>query len=205
MSRILLVRHGETIWNHELRYQGHRDVPLSDVGRSQALLLQERLKEGKIDNIYASDLSRAKETADIIAQPHQKDVILLPELRETNFGDWEGMSYQEIGVKYKKLLEEWVVDPENIRIPGGETLREVAERCMEGLWNIVKKHKNETTLIVAHGGINRVIIARLLNIPLNIYWQIRQDNVALNVFDIYDGNKAIISTINDISHLKNIP
>jgi phosphoserine phosphatase len=205
MGRILLVRHGETIWNHELRYQGHCDVPLSDVGREQAKALMERLKNVEIHSFYASDLSRAKETAEIIAGPHKKEVNSVFELRETNFGEWEGLSYNDIGTKYKELLDQWILDPENVRIPGGETLREVAKRCNIGLQKIIKEHQNETVLIVAHGGINRLILSKFLRLPLNRYWQIKQDNVALNVIDIYENNKVIVGAINDVGHLKILP
>ena len=94
--RLILVRHGSTAWNEEGKYQGTIDIPLSDRGRQEAEMVAERLRDEKIDAVYSSNLRRARETAEIIARPHGLPVQVIEELGEMNFGDWEGMTAQEI-------------------------------------------------------------------------------------------------------------
>lgn len=201
MTKIILVRHGETIWNRELRYQGHQDVPLSEKGREQAIKLRERLAAEKIDAFYASDLSRALETAGIIARHHGQEVLPVPELRETNFGRWEGMTYNEIIAAYSEEMQKWREDPLANRIPGGETLQEVADRCMAGINRIIARHPDQTVLVAAHGGTIRVVVSSILGLDLRNYWKIKQDNVAVNIIEFYDNHRAIICLLNDTGHL----
>ncbi len=100
MTKLLLVRHGQTLWNHVARYQGHTDIDLSDTGRTQAKLLSMRLAGVSLQAVYASDLRRALDTARIIAEPHDLAVQALPQLREINFGAWEGLTFKEIKAGY---------------------------------------------------------------------------------------------------------
>lgn len=205
MGRMFLVRHGETIWNNELRYQGHSDIPLNSAGKEQASKLAERLKGEKIDYFYASDLSRAMETAQIIAQPHGKTVTGVELLRETRFGVWEGLKFTEIKEKYPEIWKQWQVDPRGTLIPEGEYLDEVAVRVMQGIKEIINRHADDSVLVVAHGGTIRLILAELLEMDIRNLWRIRQDNTALNIIDIY-GDRPIVATINDIHHLgKGLP
>ncbi|MDA8234804.1 MAG: alpha-ribazole phosphatase [Clostridia bacterium] len=203
MTRLFLVRHGETAWNSEMRYQGHSDIPLSEKGLAQARALSKKLAAEDFDAFYASDLSRARETAEIIAQPHGKAVITKPALRETKFGAWEGLKHCEIQERFPEVLEKWVADPYSIKIPDGESLQEVSDRVMAGLEEILKNHPDERVVIAAHGGTIRVILASILGMELNQYWRLRQDNTALNIVDYY-GEKAIVALVNDISHLNGL-
>ncbi len=205
MTRLFLVRHGETEWNKSLRYQGHRDIPLSDKGRAQARKIAIRLSEEKIDAAYASDLSRAMQTAQIICSLHNGlEVRGLPEIRETNFGHWEGLTYREIDQQFHEVMKGWRTNPRDTRIPGGESLGEVADRCWAGLNRIIEENPDRNVLVVAHGGIIRVIVATVLGMSLNDYWKIKQDNVSLNIIEFYNRDRAILCLLNDISHL-NIP
>lgn len=205
MGRMFLVRHGETIWNNELRYQGHTDVPLNAAGREQATKLADRLKGEKIDYFYASDLSRAMETAQIIAKPHGKTVTGVELLRETRFGVWEGLKFTEIQEKYPTIWNQWKVDPRGTLIPEGEYLDEVAVRVMQGIKQIITRHPDDSVLVVAHGGTIRLILAEFLEMDIRNLWRIRQDNTALNVIDIY-GDRPIVAVINDVHHLgKGLP
>lgn len=202
MLRLYLVRHGETVWNQSLRYQGHTDVPLSDTGRRQAELLAGRLAREEIDAFFASDLSRARETAEILARPHGKEVIIDPLFRETKFGHWEGLTYQEIVEKYPREMAMWRERPSLTRIPGGETLDEVASRIRTGLERLLARYPQGKVVLVAHGGVNRIIICQALGLPVDCYWKIRQDNTALNIIEYYDqGEKAILCLLNDTNHL----
>lgn len=200
MTRIYFVRHGETEWNASLRYQGHADIPLGDAGIAQARALSERLKTVKFAGCYASDLSRALQTAEIIAEPHGLVVQSLPQLRETHFGVWEGLTYNQIVDQYPEHMRNWQSDPVSTVIPGGESLGDVAERVNQGLAMVLKQHQEGNVLVAAHGGTIRIILATILGMDLSHYWKLRQDNTAVNIVDFYD-ERAIVMTINDIHHL----
>lgn len=113
MTRFFLVRHGETVWNRERKYQGQSDIPLTDEGRIQAEKLSERLKNEEIDIIYSSNLKRAVETAEIIAVNHESEVRPTPLMRELNFGVWEGMTFEQVTQSWPQEYEEWRCDPHN--------------------------------------------------------------------------------------------
>lgn len=204
MTRIYLVRHGETLWNKDLRYQGHRDIPLSEVGLAQAEKISARLAAEKLDVIYASDLSRAMETARIIARPHNLPIKTEPRLKETNFGLWEGLTYKELNEQFPEDMNGWRTNPRDTKIPGGESLAEVMLRCKEGMDALIKENLNRTILLVAHGGIIRMIIAEILGMDINSYWKIKQDNVALNIIEYYGEDRAILCLLNDINHLQTV-
>ncbi|MGB9792453.1 MAG: alpha-ribazole phosphatase [Thermacetogeniaceae bacterium] len=199
MTRIYLVRHGETLWNNAARYQGHTDIELSETGRKQAYALAKRLANENIDAIYASDLRRALETASILAVPHKLPVQALPELREINFGVWEGLTFEEIKTKYQDLAERWHNLPATVRIPGGETFEEVKERAYNTILKLVQKHDPGTIIVVTHGGTIRAIICALLGIDLNHAFRIRQDNGSLNIIEFYE-NWGVLCLLNDTTH-----
>lgn len=200
--RIYLVRHGETEWNASMKYQGHADVPLSDQGRNQAVLLGKRLAALKFDGFYASDLARAYETARIISQHHNQDIKTLPELRELNFGCWEGLDINEIKGRYPEEIKQWWESPLLTRIPGGETLDEMVERTTTAVKNIVKSYSNGSVVLVSHGGVIRSIVGTVLGMDLNKYWRLRQDNACLSIIDFPEWEKGILMLFNDRSHLE---
>src|SRR5690554_1549179 len=139
MTRLYLIRHGETLWNKEKRTQGTKDTSLSDIGRLQGRCLAKHLIGEKIEAIYSSDLSRACETATIVGEEIGIDVQLLPNIREINFGKWEGLTRSEIESNYEKEYSEWLYTPHIAKIPDGETLIEVQKRTLEGINSIIKK------------------------------------------------------------------
>ena len=144
MTTILLARHGETDWNLERRVQGHSDTPLNETGRAQALALAESLDDAALDAIYASDLERAYDTARIVAERKGLLVELLPELRERNFGTWEGLTDMEIFERYPQAKTGSWGD--------AETKEEMAERVLGALHRIAAEHPDGRVLVVTHGG-----------------------------------------------------
>lgn len=199
--RVYLVRHGETAWNAEMRFQGHSNVTLNEKGRQQARALADRLKKENFGGIYASDLERAYETAKIIARPHNLEVQREPGFREINFGFWEGLTFQEIRKKYTETAAKWWEKPLQTPVPGGESLEEVVNRSMTALYNICNRHRGHNILIVSHGGVIRSIISSVLGMDLNEYWRLRQDNLALNIIFFPEWGKGILELFNDCSHL----
>jgi alpha-ribazole phosphatase len=204
LTKLLLVRHGQTLWNHISRYQGHSDIDLSDTGRNQASLLSQRLATVSLQAVYASDLKRALDTARIVAEPHGLDVQALPQLREINFGAWEGLTYKEIESRYPEIASNWYSSPGSTRIPGGETFQELMERAYSTVTDLARKHDPGAIAVVTHGGAIRSIICALLGIDLNNVFRIRQDNATLNIIDFYDGY-GILNLLNDTHHLETEP
>ncbi|MDD3654195.1 MAG: alpha-ribazole phosphatase [Desulfotomaculaceae bacterium] len=199
--RIFFVQHGETTWNVQLKLQGHSDVPLSDRGRKQAELLAQRLANMKIDCLYSSDLSRASETAEIIARTHDLKVNKDPSFRELNFGYWEGLTIEEVKEKYPAELKKWWASPLNTRIPGGEMQAEVVERTTNATKRIIASHNDETVLVVAHGGVIRCIIASVLGMNLNENWRLYLDNTSMSLLEFRRWEKGILKLFNDCAHL----
>lgn len=199
--RLILVRHGETAWNKELRFQGHTDIPLNTQGEEQARSLSLRLATIRFDAVYASDLKRARMTADILVAAHTLPVQELTELREINFGQWEGLTIKEIQARYDREIKDWWSSPLTTRVPGGETFAEVVNRNMDAVKYIFSRHPDGQVLVVAHGGAIRSIIGSVLGIDLNQYWRLRQDNTALNIIELPEWGKGILILFNDCSHL----
>lgn len=201
MTRIILVRHGETTWNKELKYQGHTDTPLSDEGRRQANLVAARLAAEPVAAVYASDLSRALFTAKAIAAPHRLAVTSLPALREIQFGDWEGLTYEGINERWPEEYTQLYHRTDEVRIPGGETFRELKERAAGAVAQLADKHRGDTVVVVSHGGTIRTIVCAALNIHLNHVWDIRQDNTAVSIIE-YHKTRTIVTLLNDTHHLR---
>ncbi|KAF1084494.1 Phosphoserine phosphatase 1 [Sporotomaculum syntrophicum] len=200
-SRLYLVRHGETNWNKETRFQGQVDVPLSEKGMEQAKALSKRLAGQNFAACFSSSLSRARETAAIIANPHHMSVQVMQDLQEMNFGYWEGLTAEEIQQKYDRESAAWWSRPLENRVPGGETLVELAERSVQSVKTIVQQYPEGQVLLVTHGGVIRCIVSAVLGIDLNQYWRLRQDNASLTIIDFYQWEKAILMLYNDCSHL----
>ncbi|RJQ27914.1 MAG: alpha-ribazole phosphatase [Peptococcaceae bacterium] len=202
--RVFLVRHGETIWNATMRYQGHTDIPLSENGLRQAEMLSKKLAGEKISSFYASDLQRAYRTAEILAAPYGLPVVKTAALRELNFGVWEGLTAKQIKEGYAQMFKEWWSAPLTTRISEGETLAEVVERCLVTLQEIVSRHKGEQVVVVSHGGTIRCIVGSVLGMNLNQYWRLRLDNTALSIIDFPEWDKGILALYNDCSHLSEL-
>lgn len=203
MTKVILIRHGETLWNLEMKYQGHCDVALTEKGIKQAELAADSLAKESISAVYASDLCRAFVTAESIANKHDLQVATIPELREINFGQWEGLAYDKINNQWSDIMAKLFTHPDEIQIPDGETFREVKERATIALSALIKKHPNETIVVVSHGGTIRTILCSVLNIPLNHLWNIKQDNTAINILEYYD-DQALVSLVNGTYHLNSL-
>src|SRR5919204_6105697 len=158
MTKLLLTRHGETEWNATHRWQGFTGPPLNELGRKQAHDLAQRLDGTRIDAVYSSDTIRARETAEIVAARLGLQVQQDPRLREVNFGEWEGLTRQEINDRYSGAFSEW--DKCKLAAPtGGETDLAMAERVLEALYEIAQRHEGQQVLVVTSGGPIRAVQA----------------------------------------------
>jgi alpha-ribazole phosphatase len=166
MSRLCLVRHGQTDWNTQGRYHGQSDVPLNDAGRAQAAAIAEQLQVFTFNAIYTSDLQRARETAEIIATKIGLPVRLEPRLREIDQGEWEGQLVEVIQARYEGLWRQRTQDPANVRPPGGETVGEVATRVYRALDDISLLFPHGTILICSHGLALATVICKVKDIEI---------------------------------------
>jgi broad specificity phosphatase PhoE len=204
MSKIYLIRHGETEWNKEGRSQGcSNDIPLSDEGMIQAASIANRLKNEEIDLVFSSNLKRAFQTAKAIAAYHNKEVVMHKEFMEISFGEWEGLKIDEIKERYMDVFNIWRDTPHIAKVPGAESLLEIKERSMTKLMEIVNTEKDKNILIVSHGITIKVLIASIMGIDLANLHKIRQNNTALNIFE-YRNNNFYTHLINDTCHLNSI-
>ncbi len=201
MSKLLLVRHGNTTLNSAERFWGQTDVELSAIGIKQAEQLRDRLATEKIDVIYTSNLRRASLTAEIIASSHQLDVINCTELHEINFGKVEGLTFKEVNQFYPELAKSWPDRDFTFRFPGGESIDDINNRASKFVDRLEKHTSEETILIVAHAGPLRLLICHLLEMETWHWRQIRIDFASLSVLETYPQG-AILNLLNDVSHLK---
>ncbi|MDL1910836.1 histidine phosphatase family protein [Chloroflexi bacterium CFX6] len=177
MTQLCLVRHGQTDWNLEGRYQGQSDVPLNENGFAQAMQLAEQLKGETFAAIYSSDLLRARQTAQPVAKMLGMPVQIEPRLREINQGEWEGVLVEDIRARYAELWSQRTVDPASVRPPGGETVGEVAARVYAALDDIARLFPTERALIVSHGLSIATAICREKGIPVGQAYTVIPENV----------------------------
>lgn len=199
-ARLLLIRHGQTKLHRSDRFWGKTDIGLSDTGLKQAEQLCNRLARYKIDAIYASTLSRASDTAEIIASRHKVRVVQAEELCECSFGYAEGLTFREISKRYPDLARElgsWKATA----FPGGESLEQLNQRVRVFI-NRLNQHPPESTIaIVSHGGPLRLMVCNLLGIGIENWLRLRIDHASLSILETYPQG-AIINLLNDVSHLK---
>ena len=194
------MRHGETEWNVLGRIQGHSDVPLSQNGREQAQTVARRLAGAPLDVVYCSDLSRASETARIIRGHREIPLHATPELRERDYGVFEGLSLEERRDRYPEMFAASLVKDLDFAPTGGESPRATSARMTEFIAGLKARHPDETVLIVGHGGSLRAAIITLMEFPLEATWRFVMSNCSLSVFDTYPDN-AVLRLYNDTSHL----
>ena len=199
--RILLARHGETPWNAEGRYQGQIDIPLSPTGEAQAQALGERLKSIDITRAVASPLSRAQHTAQLALGARADMLLTEPDLQEIAHGEWEGLLASEIHEKDPSRLRAWREEPDTVLMPGGESLRLVLDRSWRGLARAAEGLGDEDTLlVVAHDAVNRVILCRILGLPISRLWSFRQAPTTLNLLEGPDIEQLEVVRMNDCAH-----
>jgi len=203
MTRIYLVRHGQTAWNKEEIFRGRTDVPLNETGLREAQLAGEYFREMEIHAIYSSPLLRAWETAQKIAEVQRLEVRSLQGIIDMCFGEWEGQSLKDVQEKDGQRFQQWKNEPHLVKIPGGETLDEVRDRAMAVLDKTIKSHSGKTLLFVSHRVVNKVILCSILGLDNSHFWQIGQDTTAINLIQHRDG-KYVLSLLNEACHLKRL-
>lgn len=200
--KILLARHGETPWNAEGRYQGQEDIPLSPIGEVQARALGERLSDVRIDRAVASPLGRAARTAQLALGEERAAILATDDgFKEIAHGSWEGLLAEEIRARDPELMHAWRHHPHEVLMPQGESLQQVLDRA----WPAFERAcagmgAHETLLVVAHDAVNRVLLCRILGMPLANLWRFRQAPTTLNLLEGPDVEHLDVVRLNDCSH-----
>lgn len=200
MSQILLVRHGETNWNKEQRLQGHLDIGLNEQGIIQAQLLGKVLAREKIDVAYASDLSRALDTANTITAHHQIPTLVDTQLRERCYGEIQGMTFQEIEQKLPDNHRAWTSRNPDFQPLGGESMRQFYQRVTTCFEKIALNHPNQVILIVAHGGVLDCMYRVACQIDIAEKRKVELLNTSLNRLR-FSQNRFEVESWGDVSHL----
>jgi len=194
-TRLYLVRHGQVAEGQAHRYHGHNDVGLSPEGVRQLEELAAQLKAMPLAGVYASDLRRAFRGAEIISRGRELTPEAVPEFREINFGVWEGLSFEEIAAQYPEDLEARFRDLASFRIPGGESLMEVRARALPRLQELITRHPGQALAVVAHAGVNRIILSDALGLDLSRLFHLDQNYGCLNIVD-YFPDLAVVRLLN---------
>jgi len=199
MLHLMLVRHGETDWNAQRRYQGQTDIPLSAMGKRQAELIGERLAGQKIDVVYASDLKRAWETAQIIAEKSGLEILSEPRLRELKFGVLEGLTFGEAEASYPDMIVAWLEDFNNTP-EGAETIDLFNARIVSLLDDLKRKHGEQIVLLVGHGGSLSEILRVILGLSREQRWYLEMENASLSEVLVSE-DYVSLKRLNDACHL----
>ncbi len=195
-TRIYLVRHGQVEGHQEKRYNGQTDVALTALGQEQFAALTERLREKTVGAVYCSDLSRCVIGARMLAQPHGLQPTLCPALRELNMGDWEGTTWQDLKRLYPEQWQARLDDVVHYRAPGGENLLDVLARVRPQMQQIVEGHRGEEVIVVAHGGVNRLILLDAIGAPPERLFSVEQNYGCLNIIDYFADGNSVVKLVN---------
>lgn len=201
-TTVLLVRHGQSVGNVQQLFCGYDDTPLTDIGIAQAKALGARLATTTIHAAYASDLSRAADTARYALNGREMSVGLDQRLREMHYGDWEGLSGTVIRERDPDLLREFFRG--NLPAPGGETIVQVRERTVAAVREIVTTHQDATVLVASHGNAIMALIAELLGVPEASSWSFAVNNTSLSTLHFSKSGRFTLVGFNDDSHARTL-
>jgi len=202
MAKLILARHGETVWNVEKIYRGRTDVNLDEVGIKQAELLGKYLSNWELEAIYSSPLRRALDMANIIDRYQKIGVHIAEGLIDFDYGEWQSLPEQEAKRLYPTLHNEWHNNPHKVRMPGGESLEDVRRRTVEVVNDVLSKYQG-SVLLVSHRVVNKVLICSLLGLGNSYFWTVKQDVGGITIFNYVDG-RFVLTRHNDTSHLKEL-
>jgi broad specificity phosphatase PhoE len=203
-TRVALIRHGQTAWNQgagEERFRGRTDLPLDNVGLDQARALAGRLRSEPIAAVYASPLTRARQTIAPLAEELGLPVQSHDGLLDINYGDLQGLTHEEAAAAYPDLYALWRSTPGRVRFPGGESLADVRGRFLRLLDELAGSHPGETVAMVGHQMVNKVAVCALLGLGLDQIWRIQQDTCGIDVFQQVEGAWHTLR-LNDTCHLR---
>jgi broad specificity phosphatase PhoE len=199
--RLFVVRHGETAWSRERRFAGARDIPLDPEGLRQCEAVARALAPQVVAAVYASPLERARASAEVIAKPHRLPVETDPAFSEMAFGEWEGLTREEVAARFPAAYEEWRHAPHLLRIAGGETLAEVAERARGAVQELAAAHTGEMIVLVTHAIVTRLIVLDALGLGPERLWTVDATPAGITEIE-YEPGWATVHRMNTLAHLE---
>ncbi|MCS7260898.1 MAG: histidine phosphatase family protein [Anaerolineae bacterium] len=201
MTTVLLVRHGQTVWNREQRFRGQVEVPLDETGLLQAAALAQRIAAAwKPVAIYASPLQRTLQTAAPVARACGLEVIPHTGLLDINFGACTGLSEAEFATRHPQLAAAWYEHPHTVRFPKGEALADVQRRAVALLSDVVAQHPDHTVVLVTHLVVCRVLLCHFLGLDMSHFWEFEPAPASLSILEI-STRGHLLRTLNDTAHL----
>jgi broad specificity phosphatase PhoE len=201
MTRVILVRHGQTEWNRVQRFRGRVDIELNQTGHRQAQAVAERLSTYEIAALYSSPLQRALQTAQPIAETCGLAARPLEGIVDIDYGAWTGLSPEEAETQNPHLFETWRSAPERAEFPQGESLDDVRRRAWDALNEVCSLHMGECIVLVSHDAVNRVLVCAVLGSDNSPYLKIGQDNGAVNIIETEREQHRLV-LLNDTCHLR---
>ena len=199
--RLFVVRHGETAWSRERRFAGSRDVALEPEGLRQCEAVARALAPQAVVAVYASPLERARASAEVIAKPHRLPVEIDPAFGEMAFGEWEGLTREEVAARFPAAYEEWRHAPHLVRIGGGETLARVAERARGAVRALAATHAGKTIVLVTHAIVTRLIVLDALGLGPERLWTVDATPAGITEIE-YEPGWATVHRMNTLAHLE---
>ncbi len=203
MPRILLIRHGQTEWNRRGIFRGRADVPLSPAGVRQMEALAARVATERPARIYTSPLERARTSARILCPAGAQPPLVVEDLTDMSYGEWEGKPEETVRVHYPDLYARWMAEPHRVRHPGGESLAEEQQRADTALREIARSLPAATVAVVAHRVVNKLLLCAALGLGAEGFWRIRQDTGCLNVLE-GEADRLAVVLLNDTCHLQGL-
>ncbi|MDM8558008.1 histidine phosphatase family protein [Candidatus Parabeggiatoa sp. HSG14] len=201
MTKIFLIRHGETVWNVERIIQGHLDSPLTEKGITQIEALANHLKSQKFDALYSSDLGRAYQTAKCISKTTGLSIVTDKRLRERNLGIFQGIAKKVLKTKFPEESRFYEANDANYVIPEGESIKQLSKRCITYFEELLQKHAGQHILVTTHNGVLVTLLKHTMQLPLEVRPRFISKNSSINVFT-YENNTWLLERLGDLSHLQ---
>ena len=202
MTKLILVRHGHVEGISPERFRGRAELPLTETGWREAAATAVRIAAGwRPAAIYTSPMGRCVETGAAIGKAVGLSASAMPDLNDIDYGDWQGLTADEARARWPDELDTWYRHPDWAAIPRGESLQQVLTRAVAALREVVRRHPDDTVVLVAHDSVNRVLLLHALELPLSRYWRIKQSTCCINDLDFAADGFTIIG-INHIEHLR---
>jgi alpha-ribazole phosphatase len=199
--RLYFIRHGQTPWNKELRYNGSTDTTLTPLGERQAAALTARLRTVHLDAIVTSDRQRSIDTARALAEQRQLELEQEPLWREVDYGQAEGLRWADVVERFPAAAHSWAANEASAAMPDGESLLAVHQRVVAALARVTQQRPQGTVAIVAHGGPLRVALCVLTGLPVTSHWQFNLQPASISEVALYPTG-AVINLLNDTCHLR---
>jgi probable phosphoglycerate mutase len=200
MTTLVLTRHGHVDGIQPERFRGRAELALTPLGQRQAQATSDRIAAvWQPTAVYCSPMERCVRTAGAIAQPFGLYIERVPGLNDFDYGLWQGLTVADVRTRWPAEYALWCGGPEQLTVPGGESLYDVAARAIRGLHEILQRHQAETVVIVAHDSVNRILLMHMLDLPMSHYRTLEQAPCAINLIEFEHG-RFVVRLLNDHSH-----